>query len=124
MVATWITDMSHYLDGDGEFPVGIPATALRLALFQGSIVAWVTSHGGATQVRTNVPCHRRAGKPLCTEEVEARLQADDASIAWECPTCGDRGLISGWQGTRWDRSRLRTPSRPNTPMQRPASGRR
>jgi len=102
---TWITDLRHYLDENGDLPAGMRAPAAHMALFQGAIVAWVTSRSSAVPSRTNVPCRRRAGKPLCTAEMVAGLDPGDESILWECPACGDRGRISGWQGTRWDRRR-------------------
>jgi hypothetical protein len=24
------------------------------------------------------------------------------AIEWECSSCGDADIISGWEGTRWD----------------------
>jgi hypothetical protein len=30
----------------------------------------------------------------------------EMNIAWECPACGDNGLIHHWQGTPWDARRL------------------
>ncbi len=105
MARTWITDMRHYLDENDDLPPGMPAAAAHLALFQGAIVAWVTSRSASAGESTNVPCHRRAGKPLCTAEVQAWLRPEDAAIAWECPACGDQGVIHGWPGTRWDRRR-------------------
>jgi len=124
MSRTWITDIRHYLDDDGELPIGIPAAAAHFALFQGAIVSWVTNPCTKADPATNVPCFRRRGKPLCTEEVEALLEPGGGSIAWKCPVCGDRGVISGWQGTRWDRGGSQGPRRPNKPMQRTAFGRR
>ena len=42
---TWIVDMRHYLDEEtGDLPESLPTPVLNLALFFGSIVAWVTDH--------------------------------------------------------------------------------
>jgi predicted RNA-binding Zn-ribbon protein involved in translation (DUF1610 family) len=103
-MATWVTDLRHYLDDDGELP-DLPWPALSLALFQGAIVAWVTSRPKGGGDITNVPCRRRPGKATCIAEVEARLQPVDQSIQWRCPACGDNGVIRGWEQTRWDRRR-------------------
>ena len=41
----WVVDMRHYLDEEtGDLPDGLPTPVLNLALFFGSIVAWVTDH--------------------------------------------------------------------------------
>ena len=38
----WVVDMRHYLDEEtGDLPDGLPTPVLNLALFFGSIVAWV-----------------------------------------------------------------------------------
>jgi hypothetical protein len=102
MADTWVTDMRHYLDEEGHL-ADLPGPALNLALFQGSIVSWVTSRASKNDVRTNVYCRRRPGRQRCQGEILASV--DDASIAvvWECPFCGDNGYIAGWEGTEWDR---------------------
>lgn len=41
----WVVDMRHYLDEEtGDLPEAIPERVLSLAVFFGSIVAWVTDH--------------------------------------------------------------------------------
>lgn len=102
MPGAWITDLRHYLTPDGSLPE-LPGPVLGFALFLGSIVAWVTSHPAPGHTRTNVPCRRRPGRRRCVAEIVARLRLDGETIAWQCPLCGDHGLIYGWQGTWWDR---------------------
>jgi hypothetical protein len=54
--------MRDYLDAEtGDIPESIPDPALQLALFFGSIVAWVTDHLPDGDPHTNVPCRRRGG---------------------------------------------------------------
>ena len=100
----WVTDLRHCLDASGALP-DLPGPALSLALFQGSIVAWVTSHSADSSKRTNVTCRRRPKGRQCPGEIEAEIADSDATVTWACPVCGDGGLISGWQSTRWDRRR-------------------
>jgi hypothetical protein len=100
---TWATDMRHYLDASGAIPEDLPGPALNLALFLGSIVAWVTSGGSSADPRTNVPCRRNPGRRRCPGEILASLEADGSSIVWDCPACGDNGVALGWEGTPWDR---------------------
>ena len=99
---TWITDMSHYLDGAGTI-VDMPGPALSLALFLGAIVAWVTSGRAVGDALTNVPCRRSPGRQRCRGVIEAAQASDGAAISWRCPVCGENGVTRGWEGTPWDR---------------------
>jgi hypothetical protein len=54
-MSTWVVDMRHYLDeGTGDLPASVPGPVLNLALFFGSIVAWVTDHLPEGDWHTNV----------------------------------------------------------------------
>lgn len=99
---TWVTDMKHYLDEDG-YLAEMPGPALKLALFQGAIVSWVTAQLPRQIPRTNVTCRRTPGRQRCLGEIHAFLEVPSERIIWHCPFCGDNGLISGWEGTEWDR---------------------
>ena len=95
-----VTDMRHYLDGAGDI-VDMTGPALSLALFLGSIVAWVTSGRSLADQRTNVPCRRSPGRRRCLGEIFAALEG--SAISWHCPLCGDSGVTRGWEGSPWDR---------------------
>jgi hypothetical protein len=99
MPAYYTVDIRHYL-GDDRNLAPMPAPALAIALFCGAVVAWVSSDGGDL---TNVVCRRSRACPACRAELYARRAPDDR-IEWRCPACGESGVISGWRGTRWDRS--------------------
>jgi len=102
MADTWVTDMHQYLTQDGELAdLGVPA--LNLALHQGSIVAWMTSHAPQQVERTNVYCRRSPDRKRCSGEIMAAIDKSSEAITWECPLCGDNGFIHNWQGTPWDR---------------------
>lgn len=103
-MATLITDLTCYLDSRGELPFYLPGPALNLALYLGSIVAWATRGGSSEPERTNVSCRRRPRGRRCSGDVVAALFSDAGEVEWTCPVCGERGVISGWRGTRWDRS--------------------
>ncbi len=105
MADTWITDIRHYLNEHGELPEELPSPALKLALFQGSIIAWMTGTDGLSgqTSRTNLHCRRNPNRQPCAGEILAYLDAPSEAIVWECPLCGDNGRISGWEGTPWDR---------------------
>ena len=104
MVKTWVTDLRHCIDEEtGYFPEDLPGPALNRSLFFTSIVAWVTDHAPAGDPHTNVYCWRSPGRRRCCGEIIADLQAPE--IVWQCPACGENGMISGWEQTLWDRRR-------------------
>ena len=58
----WVVDMRHYLDEEtGDLPDSVPGPVLNLALFFGSIVAWVTDHlpEGAWHTNVSLPAQSR-----------------------------------------------------------------
>lgn len=99
---TLIADLRHYLDKDGTL-TPMPGPAIRLATFLCAIVSWTTRSGGSVQ-RTNVWCRRSPSRKPCANEIIAAYGKSSSDIFWECPGCGDSGLIKGWIDTTWDRS--------------------
>ncbi|MGH9199828.1 MAG: hypothetical protein ACRD2A_01175 [Vicinamibacterales bacterium] len=100
----WVVGMRHYVDeATGDLLEVIPERVLSLAVFFGSIVAWVTDHLPQGDWLTNVPCRRSPGRRRCRGEIVAELDQTSGHIVWHCPLCGDNGLIHGWEDTRWDR---------------------
>ncbi len=106
-MSTLITELTCYFDSRGELPSDLPGPALNLALYLGAIVSWATRGGSFEPERTNVSCRRRPRGRRCSGEIVAALNSKAGEVEWICPACGERGVISGWRGTRWDRSRGR-----------------
>ncbi len=104
---TWVTNMLHSLDENGEF-CRESGPARRVAEHMGSIVEAVTSRSAdEPSLWTNVLCRRRPGhKPCRTNIVADYADGDPTTIIWECPACHDNGYISGWQETLWDKRRF------------------
>ena len=72
----WVVDMRHYLDEEtGDLPDGLPATVLTLALYFGSIVAWVTDHLLHEDWHTNVPCRRESWPPALPRRHHGRTES-------------------------------------------------
>jgi len=101
--------MTHYLDDLGRIP-DLPAPAMRLALYFGSIVESVTSCSPGGSQSSGVRCRRRPGRRRCEGEIRAILDARTHEVLWSCPVCGDNGVIHHWEGTPWDTR----PDRPQT----------
>ncbi len=96
--------MRHYLDEEtGDLPDRLPTPALNLALFFGAIVAWVTDHLPRGDVHTNVPCRRSPNRRRCLGDIFAELDPASRCITWQCPLCGDNGVIDGWENSMWNR---------------------
>ena len=103
MVNTWVTDLTHFLDESGGLHPALTGPGRGLAEHMTSIVAAATStRDEAVEVR----CRRRPKRRACPGRLEYRLWADER-ITWECPKCGDNGVISNWQSTQWDHRAFR-----------------
>jgi hypothetical protein len=96
--STYRTELQHVLDASGNL-VPLPQAAERLGRQLCGIVAWVTRLQCSEFDSTNVICQNKR----CSGVIEALLQAQEATIQWQCPECGDNGAITGWQQTVWDR---------------------
>lgn len=96
------TQLRHYLNEDDSVP-DLPGPAMNVLLFLGSIVGWVSRIPAQDFESTNVPCRRNSGRKRCRGEIVAR-QLEDNGIQWECPVCGDAGVVSNWEGTKWDKT--------------------
>lgn len=97
MPDTWTTNLQHFLNHNGEIgPSSGPAR--RLAEYMASIIDAATRYDDQVVVR----CRRRPGRRPCRTELEIWTDRDTDDIHWLCPACGDSGLISDWQHSRWD----------------------
>ena len=103
---TWITNIQHFLDDDGYFPDDLPGPARKLANYLCSIVEAVTSRSDKKSYKTGIRCRRRPMHKRCNGELLALIDSkNNFGIKWACPECNDNGLISGWHGTLWDKSK-------------------
>ncbi len=123
MPDTWITNLSHFLAEDGSLAAGPPG---RLGAHFAGIVEAATSGRFGPPAVLEAPCRRRPGRRPCPGPIVASAAGETVGgagegILWECQACGDRGLISGWEGTAWDRREGRAP-RPPRPRAAPAAG--
>lgn len=103
MPKTFVTDLRHFVAEDGSI-AHVPTPALELARHLASIVAWVTAAGDG---ETNVACRSKQSRRRCSGDIVAQLNRTSSAVEWACPTCGENGHISGWEGTIWDRREAR-----------------
>lgn len=95
----WVTDLRHFLDDNGALIKGRPRS---LAAYFAEIVQAATPRIVGAWSLSEVRCRRRPGHKPCTGRIGVRLTDMPLAVEWECPECGDAGIISGWEGTRWD----------------------
>lgn len=103
MADTWITDITDYLDDNGEI-IAEPAQARTLAEYFVAIILMASFPEPEYPPEYKVPCRRRPGRKPCLEEIAAWVEPESEDIYWICPKCQDRGRISNWRGTIWDLS--------------------
>jgi len=116
MAKTFITDITHFLDDAGELKE-MPASVHRMAEFLVAIIDAVTRVYPNVAHDTGISCRKRG----CQGSLQASLQTLDGEITWWCPICEQNGVVSNWQGTKWDRTAVSpavpTPATKYTPRE-------
>jgi hypothetical protein len=100
MSKTYVTDITHYLDKNGEL-AEMPAEARKLASFLVLLIDATTQAIPAWNYDTRIRC--RTG--TCEGSIRASVTSKDDGIWWHCPRCGHNGVVRNWQGTKWDQTR-------------------
>ena len=72
MANTWVTDMTLFLDAEGNVPDQLRSR--RLIHHLGSIVAAVTSESAETSRELNIKCKRRPGRKPCPGTIHAGFE--------------------------------------------------
>jgi hypothetical protein len=99
---TYITDITLFLDNDGEIDIETGA-GHRFAMYLTSIISMV-SHPQPVPEEFSVKCRCRPKKIPCKGVIEGGVAPDTGVIVWFCRECSENGFISNWQGTMWDLS--------------------
>jgi len=98
MTDTYITNITHYLDGQGNLVKKMPGPARKLASFLVLIIDTITPHCSEVFTDTEIPCRKKG----CFGMILARFVPDSENITWHCPNCSQNGVIRNWQNTKWD----------------------
>ena len=107
---TWITDMTDFADALDP-AAEAPRPALNIAKYFGRIVEAATAQQAREPLISQVRCRRRPGRRPCPGRIRVVIESGAGPIHWSCTHCDDNGVLSGWSGTRWDR----TSGSPETP---------
>jgi len=94
----YITTFTHFLDEKGNIPKKMPKEARELASFMALVVDEATKDYPEKICCTNIRCINSA----CDSYIITEFVEKDEKIWWYCGDCDYEGLISEWQGTRWD----------------------
>ena len=94
----YITNIQHLLDASAKMPNEMPKEARELISFLKLIIDITTKNVPHTLTATDVRCFEKG----CNGMIKTALRPDTEEIHWYCPDCENEGLISNWQGTKWD----------------------
>jgi hypothetical protein len=97
---TWVTDVRHLPPVDQP---GLPAAAARRTAFVRAIVEAATSRRVEGSWCSAVRCIARRARKACTTPIHVG-RAETGRIEWSCATCGEHGVITGFEGTEVDLS--------------------
>lgn len=90
--------MTHFLNEKGNIPKEMPAEAREMAGFYAMVVDITTQRQPAVLTTTTLRCFNKA----CQGLIHTSFQSGRKEIRWFCPACKNEGVISNWQGTKWD----------------------
>lgn len=94
----FVSDLRHFLD----LPDDVAGPARRMAERLSLIVRAATASNSGAEWASALRCDRRPGHRPCPGCL-ALLRFDvPPSIAWRCMSCGDDGVISGWERSPFD----------------------
>ena len=94
----YITNIQHFLDNNGDIPKQMPKEARERASYFALVIDITTKINSTTFISTDIRCFGKG----CQGRIKTALRLKDDEIHWFCPDCKVEGVISGWQGTKWD----------------------
>jgi hypothetical protein len=97
---TWSTDLG---DLPGAYESEATAAGARRAEFTRELVEAATSRHVKAPWCSAVRCIARVGRRTCRARVHV-AQPDAQHVEWTCATCGERGVVTGFEGTEVDLS--------------------
>ncbi len=99
----FVSDLHHFL----EMPDDAPGPAVRMAEHLTAVVRAATAGPAGLAWVSALGCGRRPGRKRCRGRMVVFRADLPAPIEWRCDSCGDEGVISGWEGSYADLRRPR-----------------
>lgn len=93
----YISNMTHFLDEQGNIPKQMPREAREMASFLALIVDTTTKINPTRLTPTDITCFETG----CQRTAKVEF-LPSKEIHWICSRCENEGRISQWQGTKWD----------------------
>jgi hypothetical protein len=94
----YITNIKHLLDASEKMSEEMPGEARELIGFLTLIIDTTTKNLPHILTTTEISCFKKG----CSGLIKTVLRLDNDEINWFCPECESEGVLSGWQGTKWD----------------------
>jgi hypothetical protein len=94
----YITNIQHLIDASAKMSNEMPKEARELIGFLTLIINITTKNLPHTLTTNDVRCFEKG----CNGIIKSALRPDTEEIHWYCPDCENEGVISNWQGTKWD----------------------
>lgn len=107
----YVTDMRHF-DGIEQTTDKRYSRARKFATYMGSIVGAASAGAAGRVLATPLRCQRRPDHRPCPGTLLVRRTEVPPTIVWECPSCGDEGVIREWEETIWNLGPAYEPSAP------------
>lgn len=97
----YISNLTHFVNDQGNIPTQMPKEARELANFLALIVDSTTRTMPSTLTSTDIRCFQKG----CHGLVKSAIRSKEGEIQWYCPECENEGVISHWLRTKWDNMR-------------------
>jgi len=95
----YITNMLHFLDENGDIPKKMPKEARELAGFVAMVVDHTTTIDEDSDPNENkLTCMEKG----CSGKITTQFLHPNNEIHWKCDSCDFEGVVSHWEGSRWD----------------------
>lgn len=96
----FVTNLQHFLDDNGNIAQDTPKEVREFANFLALLVDDATSGNDDSHLQI------RCNKKNCHGFVIPIMADESEEIYWKCSKCRNKGVISNWQGTKWDNMNL------------------
>ena len=91
--------MTHFLDEEGNIPKQMHKEARELASFLVLVIDATTVYESESGFETGIRCFKKG----CDGTMRSEFLFDQNNeIHWLCSKCENEGVLSEWEGTRWD----------------------
>jgi len=94
----YISNLTHFLDEQGNIPNQMPKEARELASIFALVVDSTTKNHSITLTPTEIRCFNKG----CHGTIDSALSRANGEIRWHCSDCENEGVISNWLWTKWN----------------------